>query len=197
LPLSADCERAARRISRFDGNYSGMFRPRSPSVHKIKGFIRYLPLNYRGRPNRELFRLNRELFSPNREFTGNAITRRLIRTACPSQRLMQCDCGNFTVAFRGIRDTSHAGVMVRAVRPLRHKGIFGSRRRRSGSPRLHPRRLYQHCSEKHLHRYLSEFDLRYSNRVRLGVDDAERAQRAIKGADGRRLYYRPPRIRAA
>jgi transposase-like protein len=57
--------------------------------------------------------------------------------------------------------------------------------------------VYQHCSEKHLHRYLSEFDFRYSNRVRLGVNDAERAQRAIKGADGRRLYYRQPRSRAA
>jgi transposase-like protein len=27
--------------------------------------------------------------------------------------------------------------------------------------------VYQHCSEKHLHRYLAEFDFRYSNRVRL------------------------------
>ena len=32
--------------------------------------------------------------------------------------------------------------------------------------------VYQHCSEKHLHRYLAEFDFRYSNRVALGVDDA-------------------------
>ena len=31
--------------------------------------------------------------------------------------------------------------------------------------------VYQHCSEKHLHRYLAEFDFRYSNRVRLGVND--------------------------
>jgi len=28
--------------------------------------------------------------------------------------------------------------------------------------------MYQHCSEKHLHRYLSEFDFRYSHRVPLG-----------------------------
>jgi transposase-like protein len=34
--------------------------------------------------------------------------------------------------------------------------------------------VYQHCSERHLHRYLVEFDFRYSNRVKLGVDDAER-----------------------
>jgi transposase-like protein len=57
--------------------------------------------------------------------------------------------------------------------------------------------VYQHCAEKHLHRYLSEFDFRYSNRIRLGVDDAERTQRAIKGGDGRRLYYRQPRRRTA
>jgi hypothetical protein len=29
--------------------------------------------------------------------------------------------------------------------------------------------IYQHCSEKHLHRYHAEFDFRYSQRVRLGV----------------------------
>jgi transposase-like protein len=40
---------------------------------------------------------------------------------------------------------------------------------------------YQHCGEKHLHRYLAEFDFRYSNRVALGVDDSERATRALKG----------------
>jgi transposase-like protein len=50
--------------------------------------------------------------------------------------------------------------------------------------------IYQHCSEKHLHRYLSEFDFRYSNRVRLGVDDVTRTENAIKGIVGKRLTYR-------
>jgi hypothetical protein len=50
--------------------------------------------------------------------------------------------------------------------------------------------IYQHCSEKHLHRYLSEFDFRYSNRIRLGVDDVQRTERAIKGIVGKRLLYR-------
>ncbi|MFZ1963794.1 MAG: IS1595 family transposase [Roseiarcus sp.] len=49
--------------------------------------------------------------------------------------------------------------------------------------------VYQHCSEKHLHRYLAEFDFRYSNRVKLGVDDIERADRALRGAKGKRLTY--------
>jgi transposase-like protein len=50
--------------------------------------------------------------------------------------------------------------------------------------------VYQHCGERHLHRYLAEFDFRYSNRVRLGVNDAERAERALKGIVGKRLTYR-------
>jgi transposase-like protein len=50
--------------------------------------------------------------------------------------------------------------------------------------------VYQHCNERHLPRYLAEFDFRYSNRVALGVDDAERSTRAIKGIQGKRLTYR-------
>jgi transposase-like protein len=49
---------------------------------------------------------------------------------------------------------------------------------------------YQHCGEQHLQRYLAEFDFRYSNRVKLGVDDAERTFRAVKGSEGKRLTYR-------
>jgi hypothetical protein len=52
--------------------------------------------------------------------------------------------------------------------------------------------IYQHVSEAHLQRYLHEFDFRYNNRVALGIGDAERATRAIQGATGKRLYYRPP-----
>lgn len=57
--------------------------------------------------------------------------------------------------------------------------------------------VYQHCSERHLHRYLSEFDFRYSNRVRLGVDDVERTERAIMGIVGKRLTYQTTSPRAA
>lgn len=53
--------------------------------------------------------------------------------------------------------------------------------------------VYQHCSEKHLQRYLTEFDFRYSNRAKLGIKDAERTVLAIQGAEGRRLKYRQPR----
>jgi transposase-like protein len=51
---------------------------------------------------------------------------------------------------------------------------------------------YQHCAEKHLHRYLAEFDFRYNHRVRLGYNDGDRAAIAVKNADGKRLTYRQP-----
>jgi len=49
--------------------------------------------------------------------------------------------------------------------------------------------VYQHCSEKHLHRYLAEFDFRYSNRSKLGIEDQERTRKAIEGVSGKRLKY--------
>jgi hypothetical protein len=52
------------------------------------------------------------------------------------------------------------------------------------------RGIYQHCDEKHLHRYLAEYDFRYNHRSALGFEDGERAALAIKGADGKRLTYR-------
>jgi transposase-like protein len=42
--------------------------------------------------------------------------------------------------------------------------------------------VYHHCSEKHLQRYLTEFDFRYNSR---DLSDGERAELAIKGAEGK------------
>ncbi len=50
--------------------------------------------------------------------------------------------------------------------------------------------VYHHVSEAHLHRYLAEFDFRYSNREALGVSDTVRTNEAIKGSSGKRLTYR-------
>jgi transposase-like protein len=52
--------------------------------------------------------------------------------------------------------------------------------------------VYQHCSSKHLQRYLYEFDFRYTFRAANGYDDAERTAEALKGARGKRLMYRQP-----
>jgi transposase-like protein len=51
---------------------------------------------------------------------------------------------------------------------------------------------YHSVSEAHLPRYLAEFDFRYNTRKALGVDDATRAARLLKGAQGKRLMYRQP-----
>jgi transposase-like protein len=57
--------------------------------------------------------------------------------------------------------------------------------------------VYQHVSEAHLHRYLVEFDFRYSNRAGLGVNDGERAAKALRGIQGKRLTYRLARNQGA
>lgn len=57
--------------------------------------------------------------------------------------------------------------------------------------------VYQHCSEKHPHRYVAEFDFRYSNRVKLGVDDEQRTTVALRGIVGKRLTYRDSSVVAA
>ena len=49
------------------------------------------------------------------------------------------------------------------------------------------RGVYQHCGEQHLHRYLAEFDLRYTNRIAVGINDSDRALKALQGAVGKRL----------
>jgi hypothetical protein len=53
---------------------------------------------------------------------------------------------------------------------------------------------YFHVSQEHLHRYLAEFDFRYSNRSKVGIEDVQRAELALKGAKGKRLTYQTTRV---
>jgi ISXO2-like transposase domain len=50
--------------------------------------------------------------------------------------------------------------------------------------------ICQHCCEKHLHRYLAEYDFRYNHRIALGVNDLSRTLAAVRGAEGKRLTCR-------
>jgi transposase-like protein len=52
--------------------------------------------------------------------------------------------------------------------------------------------VYHHVSAQHLKRYLGEFDFRYNERAALGVEDRERATKAVKGVVGKRLTYKQP-----
>lgn len=96
--------------------------------------------------------------------------------------------------FAGHGSTNHsAGEYVSRFNPNVHtntvEGFFSIFKRGMKG-------VYQHTSKKHLHRYLAEFDFRYSNRVALGIDDTQRAVIALQGVVGRRLTYRRPDERA-
>ncbi len=51
------------------------------------------------------------------------------------------------------------------------------------------RGVYQHCTKKHLHRYVAEFEFRYTHRERTGFNDGERSEQALLGIVGKRLTY--------
>lgn len=56
---------------------------------------------------------------------------------------------------------------------------------------------YFHVSEAHLHRYAAEFDFRHNHRERIGFDDLARADKALRGAVGKRLTYETTRRQRA
>ena len=51
---------------------------------------------------------------------------------------------------------------------------------------------FHSVSEQHLQRYVDEFAFRWNARASLGVEDAERAARMVKGAVAKRLKYHQP-----
>jgi transposase-like protein len=59
------------------------------------------------------------------------------------------------------------------------------------------RGTYQHCNERHLHRYLNEFDFRYNTREALGHNDEDRAVTLLKGVVGKRLTYETAKTKNA
>ena len=79
------------------------------------------------------------------------------------------------------------------ARPSRRRGVVAHTNTAEGYFGLLKRGLvgtYHHVSEKHLQRYVTEFDFRFSNRVSLGVNDTERASNLLRGVVGKRLTYR-------
>ena len=51
---------------------------------------------------------------------------------------------------------------------------------------------FHHVGKGHLGRYVDEFAFRYNHRAALGVNDSERAEAIVSGAEGKRLTYRQP-----
>jgi transposase-like protein len=120
--------------------------------------------------------------------TGATLGPIIFKHADRKSRLMTDDAGQYRPIGRAFvsHDTVNHGV-EEYVRGEAHsntvEGYFSILKRGIVG-------VYQHVSEAHLHRYLAEFDFRYSNRVALGVDDQERAARALAGVAGKRLTYR-------
>ena len=73
--------------------------------------------------------------------------------------------------------------MLAVLAALELEGFFGIIKRGMTG-------VYRHCGEQHFQRYLNEFAFRYNHRIKLSVDDAERALLALRGIEGKRLTYR-------
>jgi transposase-like protein len=109
---------------------------------------------------------------------------RLSRLHTDESRLYAVTGGDFAThetVNHGAREFARGDVTTNSV-----EGFFGIFARGMTG-------VYQHCSEGHLQRYLDEFSFRYSHRVRLGVEDAERSALAVAGGEGRRLMWRAPK----
>jgi len=125
----------------------------------------------------------------------NAKTLRPILVAQVDRRsfLMTDDAGQYRIVGRDFaRHESVNHGIEEYVRGEAHtntiEGYFSILKRGIGG-------VYHHVSQQHLKRYLAEFDFRYNQRMALGVDDFERAAKALRGIAGKRLMYRQPHKR--
>jgi transposase-like protein len=123
-----------------------------------------------------------------KDLTQKSIREIVMRNALRTSHLMTDEAPSYPAIGREF--ASHEHVKHSAdeyVRGLVHtntiEGVFSVFKRGM-------RGVYQHCSERHLHRYLAEFDFRYNARSALGVEDEARARKALRGIRGKRLTYR-------
>jgi len=99
--------------------------------------------------------------------------------------------------------TDDHGVYRRAIKDFAAHGVVRHSRGQYGYGEIHTntiegyfsifkrgmRGIYQWCGKNHLHRYLAEYDFRYSNREANGINDKDRADILLAGVVGRRLTY--------
>jgi transposase-like protein len=124
--------------------------------------------------------------------TANSIRPLIARHVSTDSRFMSDEAKNYTMIGHHfaiadhvrhadqeyVRGDAHTNT-VEGYFSILKRGIYG---------------VYHHVSEAHLKRYLAEFDFRYSNRVRFGIDDRMRADHALVGAKGKRLTYETTRV---
>lgn len=121
------------------------------------------------------------------------VTPILIENVAREAHLLTDDAGQYRWIgkhFASHNTTAHkSGQYVDPVNPLIHtntiEGSFSIFKRGM-------RGVYQHCGKQHLHRYLAEYDFRYSFREANGFNDPDRSTEALKGIVGKRLTYAMP-----
>ena len=118
---------------------------------------------------------------------GASATKIVLANVAEKSRLMTDDTSIYDKA--GAKMASHESVNHTAKEYVRGdvhtntiEGYFGLFKRGFNG-------IYQHCAEKYLDRYLTEYEFRYNHRIRLGFDDDQRTVEAIKGTVGKRLTY--------
>ncbi|SPF40519.1 transposase [Syntrophobacter sp. SbD1] len=124
------------------------------------------------------------------DVTAKTIVPILKENIAKEARIMTDDAGQYTYLkddFAGHDVVRHSqGEYVSLADPEIHtntvEGFFSIFKRGMKG-------VYQHCAKEHMHRYLAEFDFRYSNRIAKGIDDSARAEKLLKGVVGKRLTY--------
>ncbi len=119
----------------------------------------------------------------------------LVENIAAEANLLTDDAGAYchmSRHFASHRTTLHTkGIYVDRANPLVHtntvEGYFSIFKRGMKG-------VYQHCAKKNLHRYLAEFDFRYSHRSAVGLNDEARATAALRGVVGKRLTYQAARL---
>ena len=95
--------------------------------------------------------------------------------------------------------TDDHGVYRRAIKDFAAHGVVRHSRGQYGYGDIHTntiegyfsifkrgmRGIYQWCGKNHLHRYLAEYDFRYSNREANGINDKDRADLLLAGVVAR------------
>jgi transposase-like protein len=120
------------------------------------------------------------------EVTAKTLREILVRQLSTDARLMTDDAGQYRHMHRDFRHQVVNHGIGEYVRGDAHtntvEGYFAILKRGITG-------TYHHVSQQHLKRYLAEFDFRYNERSALGVSDAERATKAVKGVVGKRVTY--------
>ena len=120
--------------------------------------------------------------------TANAAREILVRNADRASHLMTDESNVYTSVGREFasHSTVNHGEKEYARGPVTTNTIEGC----FSIFKRGMRGTYQHCGEKHLQRYLTEFDYRYNTRTALGWTDQMRAEKLAAGIVGKRLTYR-------